>query len=290
MAAGTALRIGTAAILALLLAAILVALALGRRREPEAKAPWLGHVEELRRRLLWPIAVLVTGTLFALTFRLDSWHGLVVPQPALFDNLASQVFRTFSARLVPEGVSLVVTTPLDGFTAQFAVAASVGLAAALPVTLYQLGRFAAPAMRPSERRVLAQSVVPATGLFVAGAAFAYLAVLPVTFAALYQFGDALGAQGLLQVSAFSSFTLAFLLGFGVAFQLPLAMAVLSRIGIVAPQAYWRRWRHALVILLAVGMVLTPDPTIVSQVLLALPLFLLYLLGATLASRVRPPNP
>jgi sec-independent protein translocase protein TatC len=151
-----------------------------------------------------------------------------------------------------------------------------------------LARFLAPALRPSERRWLAWAVLPAVVLFLLGAAFGFVVLLPVTFAALYEFSDALGAASLLSVADFAGFTLAFLAGCGLAFELPLVMALLARSGVVAPRTFWNRWRHALVVVLVVAMVVTPDPTIVSQLLLAAPLMALYVVGAALASRLAPP--
>lgn len=287
MASGLAIRVAAVAVLALLLAVLAAALALSRRRprqDGEARAPFLAHVEELRRRILRVAAVLVAVTTLAMVVRVEAWHGLPVPVPALYDTVSAQAFRAMAAHLVPAGVRLVVTSPLDGFSAQMGIAFALGAAAALPVALYELGRFAAPALRPGEGRMLARAVLPSLVLFLAGAALAYVWVLPVTLDALYGFSDALGAEGLLAVADLTGFTLAFLFGFGLAFQLPLVMALLSRVGLVDPAWYLRHWRHAVIIVLVVAMVVTPDPTIVSQLMLAAPLLVLYALGIVLARR------
>ncbi len=288
MAPGTTVRIVTVAVLALLLAAVVAAIALARRRQPQgdAQASFLAHVAELRRRLLVIIGTLVGGTVLALTFRVGAWHGWPVPMPALYDNAAAQVFSAAAAHLVPPGVQLVVTSPMDGFMAQFYWAFGLGIALAIPVALHQMGHFFGPALRPRERRLLAIAIVPACLLFIAGAAFGFYWVLPLTFAALYEFSDALGAANLLQVADFSSFTLSFLVGFGLGFQTPLVMAVLTRVGLVPARVYWTYWRHAMVVILIVAMVLTPDPTIVSQLMLAVPLAFLYIIGAAVASRAQ----
>ncbi|HUR63444.1 MAG TPA: twin-arginine translocase subunit TatC [Candidatus Thermoplasmatota archaeon] len=289
MAAETALRAATVAVLALLLLGVLAALWLrrGRRERGEARLGLWEHVEELRRRLLVVAAALVAGLALAMTTRLAAWHGIPYPVPEFYDTVAAQLFRAAAAHLVPPGVQLIVTSPMDGFSAQFSVALGVGAALALPVLLYQAGRFVAPALRARERRLLALALLPATLLFLLGALFGYVVVLPFTLAALYQFSGALGASGLLSVQDFASFTLSFLLGFGLAFQTPLVMAALSRVGLVAPRAYWRRARHAAVIILVVAMVVTPDPTIVSQLMLAVPMLALYVVGAVAAAWVAP---
>ncbi|HUR60874.1 MAG TPA: twin-arginine translocase subunit TatC [Candidatus Thermoplasmatota archaeon] len=294
MAAETALRIATVAVLGVLLASVVAALRL-RRSSGEVRLGVLQHVEELRRRLLVVAAALVAGLVLALTTRLWGWHvafgGIAwvvpLPVPEFYDTVSAQLFRAAAAHLVPPGVELIVTSPMDGFAAQFNVALGIAITLALPVALYQLGRFLAPALRPPERRMLAWGLVPATLLFLLGALFAYVVVLPFTLATLYQFSGALGARGLLSVQDFASFTLGFLVGFGLAFQTPLVMAALSRAGLVAPRAYWGKARHAIVVILIVAMVVTPDPTIVSQLMLAVPMVLLYVLGAFAAAWVAP---
>jgi sec-independent protein translocase protein TatC len=296
MAAETALRIATVAVLALLLGSVLAALRLRRGgAADEARLGLWEHVEELRRRLLLVAAVLVGGLGLAMTTRLWVWHGAVAGvqlslpalAPEFYDTVAAQLFRAAAAHLVPPGVELIVTSPMAGFAAQFSIALGVGVALALPVALYQAGRFVGPALRAKERRMLALALVPAMLLFLLGALFGYAVVLPFTLQALYQFSGALGARGLLSVQDFASFTLSFLLGFGLAFQTPLAMAALSKVGLVPPHAYWKKARHAVVVILVVAMVVTPDPTIVSQLMLAIPMVALYALGAVLAAWVAP---
>lgn len=271
----------TLAVLALL--ALALVLALSRRRPALERGGWLEHVEELRRRVLLVTGVLVAATLGALTLRFEQWRGWPVPRLALYDNVASRLFSMAAEQLLPPDVQLIVTGPADGFVAQFSIAVGIGVAVALPVAIDQLARFLAPALQPRERRWLAWAAVPAAILFLLGAWFGYAILLPTTFDALYRFTDALGAEKLLTVADFATFTLAFLAGCGLAFELPLVMAVLSKAGVVQPRTYWRGWRHAVLAILVVAMVVTPDPTIVSQLLLAVPLVLLYVLGAGLAT-------
>jgi sec-independent protein translocase protein TatC len=285
--AAALVRSVTLAVLALL--ALAVALAFARRRPALERGGWLEHVEELRRRVLLVAGVLVAATLGALTLRFEDYRGWPVPVPSLYDTVASRLFRAAAAALLPDGVQLIVTGPADGFVAQFSIAVGIGVAAAIPVAVDQLARFLAPALRPRERRWLAWAVVPAAALFLLGAWFGYAVLLPTTFDALYRFSDALGAANYVTVADFATFTLAFLAGCGLAFELPLVMAVLSKAGVVRPRTYWRGWRHAVLAILVVAMVVTPDPTIVSQLLLAVPLILLYVLGAALSTWMARPK-
>lgn len=275
----------TLAALAILVLAL--AWAALRRTRPLEHGRLLEHVEELRRRLLLVMAVLVAGTLLALTVRVEERGGWPVPVPAVYHTVASQLFAAAAGFLLPPGVQLITTAPADAFVAHFTLALGLGIALAVPVAFDQMARFLAPALRPHERRLLAWSVLPATGLFLLGAAFGFAVLLPATFEALYRFADSLDAQTFLTVADFATFTLAFLAGCGLAFELPLVMALLARVGLVRPATFWRGWRYAVLGILVLAMVVTPDPTIVSQLLLALPLTLLYVLGAGLASWVAP---
>lgn len=281
MAASGLLRgITLAVLLVLVLAAVVAVL---RRHPALEKGRLLEHVEELRRRLLTVAVALLGGTLLALTFRIEERGGWPVPVPGVYETLASQLFLAARDALLPERVLLVVTGPADGFVAQFTIALGLGIAVAVPVAVDQLARFLGPALKPNERRMLLVATLPATGLFLAGAAFGFAILLPTTFEALYRFSDPLVDQTFLTVADFATFTLSFVAGCGLAFELPLVMALLSRVGVVRPSTYWKGWRHAVVAILVVAMVVTPDPTIISQLLLALPLILLYIVGAWLAT-------
>ncbi len=246
----------------------------------EARATFLGHVAELRRRLLWVVATFASVTVVAFLIRVEPAAPFVGLDP--YDNLAAQMFRAAAEHLVPAGTTLVVTGPMDAFNVQLAWSFALAVMVSIPVAFYHVGRFLSPALRPRESRVLRNAVLPIVMLFLAGAAFAYLFVLPLALRALYGFSGALGAAPLLDVGEFSGFLLATLVGFGVAFETPVVMVTLARAGLVEPRTYWRYWRHAAVAALVVGMVLTPDPTIVSQLLLAAPLLLLYVAGAALS--------
>jgi sec-independent protein translocase protein TatC len=239
-----------------------------------------GHVGELRRRLVRSLAALAAGLALVFLVRVQARWPYVGLDP--YDNLAAQVFRQGAADLVPPDVGLIVTRPMDGFVAVFDVAILLAVLLTLPYVLAQVVGFLAPALRQRERRVLLALVVPAFLLFALGIAFGYRVVLPTAYRALYGFSAVLGAQTLLDVNEFVSFTLLFLLLCGAAFQTPLAMYGLARAGLVRPAVFLRKWRHAVVAIVVLAAVATPDPTPVSQLLVSGPLVALYFLGVALA--------
>lgn len=250
----------------------------------EAPQPFLAHVETLRRTLLVSFGAFVAATCFAFGFRLEPRWGVWVPVPAVADNLAAQLYRRLAADLIPPQVRLVATGPLDGFMAEFTVALGLGFALALPVILAQAVRFLGPALRPAERRALAAYVLPALLLFLAGAAFCYLLVLPFLFGTLYAYSDALGAELLLHVGDFVTFSFGLVLVFGAAFQTPLVMVALTRVGLVPAKTWRRTWRHAVVAIFVLAALVT-DPTVFSQLMVALPLTGLYFVGLGIAQVV-----
>ncbi|MCA1819885.1 MAG: twin-arginine translocase subunit TatC [Halobacteriales archaeon] len=255
------------------------------RRSPadRVEGVW-GHVTELRRRLVRSVMACAAAVAVVFVVRVGPAPPYIAVDP--YDNLAAQVFRRMAADLKPADVRLIVTAPADGFVAMFDVALGLGLFIALPYVLAQVGGFVWPALRSRERRLLGLTLGPATLLFAVGALFAYRFLLPPAFTALYAFSSALGADGLLDVAEFVSFTVMLLLLSGAAFLTPLAMLALARIGLATPQGYLRYWRHAVVAIVVVAAVVTPDPTPVSQLLVAGPLVGLYFLGVALAVPAR----
>lgn len=282
----------------LALAAACVALAvfaLRRSRRPRAAGPWgrddaaLGtlwsHLADLRRALLVSGLCLAVATTLCLTFRLGWWHGLPVPVPDAYDNVAAQLFRHIVADLVPPDVPLLTTSPTDAFAADFDIALGLGVTLSLPVILAQLGGFFAPALRPKERRLLLRLLLPALALFLVGAAFAYWVVMPTALSALYTYADVLigdRGQPMLAVGEFVRFTVGFMLVTGATFLTPLVMYALARVGLVGPRSYLRMWRGATVFIVILAAWITPDPTILSQVMVAGPLLGLYFVGVGLS--------
>ncbi len=277
VAAQTWLRAGVVVFVAVV--AVLVLRGAGRPGASSPSMHWTQHLDDLRRRLLVSMAALLGASAFVFSFRWDrgSWY----PVPALHDNLAAQAFHRLASDLVPTGVTLVQVRPLDGFMAELAIAFGIAAILTLPITVGQLGGFLLPALKPQERRALRSAFLPMLLLFAAGVSFCYAYVLPFMFGTLYGYGTALGAQPLLEISELVSFSVSLLLVFGAAFQTPVVMYALSRVGLVEAATWTSKWRHATIAIFVVAALVT-DPTVISQVLVALPLLGLYGLGIVAA--------
>ena len=257
----------------------------------QARMGFWDHLDELRGRLkVVLLAVLALFVLF-MTFSLGTVRvlGVDVPMlvPAFAANqspMANQFFRALVASLVPAEVGgipiqLVAKAPWDGVLVQIKAAFFLALVAASPLIAYEFGGFLGPGLKPSEKRLVLRVSAPSLALFAAGVILCYLVVLPFSFALLYSVQGGLGVDVyLLFLDDFVTFVLLFLLGFGLAFQLPVAMYGLSWVGIVSADFWRRHWRAAVVGILFFGALITPDGSGLTMMLVALPMLALYVVG------------
>lgn len=221
------------------------------------------HLEELRRRLLISIAAFLVGMIV-------SW---------LF------VDRILGALIRPIG-HVVFLAPTEAFFVRLKVAALAGVFVSLPVVLVQIWLFVSVGLTRTERRYTLSLLPVSLVLFVAGALFAFFAILPVgvRFLLSYQTPDLVP---MISVAAYTSFATAFVLAFGLVFQLPIVILFLARLGIVTSQslAAWRR--YAVLGIAVASAVLTPGGDLFSMVLMAAPTYLLYEASIWIAKFVAP---
>jgi sec-independent protein translocase protein TatC len=277
----------------LILVGSLVRSRTARGKEPKPDMGLLDHLHELQARLR--VVLLAVALLMLLLFTVElvpvtvAGLPLAVPMPSLTDNIAAQTFRLVSQQFVPPGVELVVVDPLSGAVVQVEVALFLALLVASPLIAYEAGAFLMPALTRRERRTLLQAIPAATGLFVTGAAFAYFLMVPTMMRVLYSYAQGLGARPFLAVDSLVSFAIIVTLIFGIAFELPVFMVALAKLDLVSPATMAAKWRHVIVGIFVLAAVITPDPTIVSQLMVALPLMVLYGVGIV-ASRAAVKQP
>ena len=225
----------------------------------DTKAPLMEHLIELRRRLLWCIAALALAFFTCLYFARDIFAVLVQP-------------------LLEAGQGkLIYTDVFEAFFAEVKVAFFAAFMITFPVLATQLWKFVAPGLYAKEKKAFLPFLLMTPFFFAAGAAFAYFLAMPwaLHFLLGYQ-GDVGGVQqeALPAVGNYLSFSTRFLGGFGVAFLTPVLLMVLERAGIVTREQLARSRRYAIVACAVVSAVLTP-PDVVSQLMLLVPLYLLY---------------
>lgn len=257
----------------------------------DASMSFLDHLEELRRRIIIAVIAIVICTLISLWFKDSAVQ--IIKRPAdvpLNAQLANWIDRSvgsdgsfmafLSIVLKAKAVSTVQLNKIgagEAIMAFLKIAVTFGILLASPVVLYQAWAFVFPALTQQERKFALPLFLIIVFFFLVGAVFAYLIVLPV----VVQFAAGLfanvGVGNLWSIDKYVGFATGMLLAFGVAFELPIVMAFLSRIGVINAQGFRERQRYAIMFIFVAAALLTPAD-LLSMLLMAIPLILLYQLG------------
>jgi sec-independent protein translocase protein TatC len=269
------------------------------------------HVDELRIRLIHIIICIVIITIFSMSFgiktavvpiALPSGDGsqltflkLYYPYPDPLDNIALQLTSFMKETLLPSEVKFIQTAPGQVFFAQVYISLLIGLICSLPIVIREIFGFISPAFVQIKRKGetgdtnarsssslskinIIKILLPVFLLFIFGVVFSYLLVIPFTLNFLYSYGESIGAETFLTVNDFITFVLQFVLGFGIAFQLPIIMYLLSLSGLTDSKFWQKNFRYAIIIITIFGAVITPDGSGVTMWFVALPMIALYAVG------------
>ncbi len=234
--------------------------------EPESESPLMEHLLELRSRIMRALAGLVVVLLALLPFANKLYAWLAAP---LLEKL-------------PAGGQLIAVEVASPFFAPVKLAFFTAVMASAPWLLYQAWAFVAPGLYQREKRLATPLLVSAVGLFYAGCAFAFYVVLPSVFGFLAAIKPE-GVAIMTDINAYLDFVLVIFLAFGVSFELPVALVILVLLGWVTPEQLRAGRGYAIVGIFVVAAVITP-PDVVSQLLLAVPMCLLYEAGI-IAARI-----
>jgi len=236
----------------------------------DTRAPILEHIRELRDRLIRATIALVVGMGIGIFFAKPFLQILIAP--------------------LQGSTELQLLKPTENILIYFKAALILGAIIATPVIIYQLVAFIVPGLTKDERRYLFMLMPLAAILFATGVAFSSLVVLPFTLNYLQTFlADLFKAQ--YSVGYYMSFVANFVLWVGIAFETPLVIALLARLGVLSPEQLRGTWRYAIVIIAVISAVITPTPDPFTMSVVMFPLLGLYLLGVILAKftyRPRPP--
>ncbi|MBM4368425.1 MAG: twin-arginine translocase subunit TatC [Deltaproteobacteria bacterium] len=232
----------------------------------EYRMPILEHLREFRSRIIVCLWALILSFFLAFFFANE-----------LFGFLAAPMNEALKAT---DGGTLAVTEAMEGFMVQMKVAAMTAIFISMPVLTYQSWRFIAPALYDQEKRWAVPLMVASTSLFLAGAAFAYFVVFRLGFPVFLEMNGE-DVKAVLSIQSYLSFATTLLIAFGAAFQLPVVIYFLARIGVIDHLDLIRGFRYSVVIIFVVAAVLTP-PDVLSQVLMAGPLLVLYGIGIGVA--------
>lgn len=224
------------------------------------------HLEELRWRIIKSIVAVLIGGIASLVFSDAILEFLLAP-----------------ARALGASVRLVNLTPLSMVMVRLYIALVAGLVVGLPVTVYQVWRFISPGLYRHERKAVPWVLLSTITLFSLGAFLAH-SMMPYLFRVLVEAGYQ-GVENTWNIREYMGFVLGFMAAFGVVFQLPVIVYILSVIGVVSPPVLRRFRRWAIVIVFIVAAVLTPSPDPFSQIAMAIPLLILFELSIVVSAMV-----
>jgi sec-independent protein translocase protein TatC len=242
--------------------------------ESDARMPLTAHLEELRWRIVR--ALVAVGLAFAVCW----WFA---------EGLFGVLIRPLAALRPEEG--LVIGTGLtEAFFTKLKVSFIAAVFVASPVLFFQAWRFVAPGLYESEKRLAIPFAAAASAFFVLGAVFCYALVFPVAFRFFLQEYASIGVGPAIRISEYLSFAARMLLAFGLTFELPVVTFFLARLGLVTHRHLLRWGRYAVLAIFVLAAVLTPGPDVASQLLMAIPLLVLYGVSILIAFLVARPAP
>jgi len=237
------------------------------RMTEKNEAGFWEHLRELRKRLFRSIISISIASIICLTQIKKIWSVLLLPLPN------------------SKGMVLQNIAPLESLLIDFKLSLLAGLFLASPVVFYQLYCFVGPALYPKEKKIVLPMVFFSVLFFSLGAFFAFYVVLPLSLSFLQSYAEGVAQQNWTQVN-YSSFITKMILAFSIMFQLPVFTFLLAKLGLITSKFMLSQFKFALLIIFIIAAILTP-PEFISQILLAIPIIILYLLSVGIAHIVNP---
>lgn len=231
--------------------------------------PFMAHLIEFRNRILRAVASV--AVIFIGLFSFSNELYLYVSEPL--------------RQYLPESSTMIATDVASPFLTPFKLTLVLSMFAAMPYILYQIWAFVAPGLYQREKKIVIPLFMSSVFLFYAGMAFAYYVVFPLVF----MFFTSVGPEGIAimtDIRSYLDFVLKLFFAFGISFEIPIAVVILSWMGAVDPDKLAKKRSYVFVCCFIFGMLLTP-PDILSQTLLAIPMWLLFEVGILFGRLVRP---
>lgn len=232
-----------------------------RRKRPlnEANLPLMEHLKALRKVLIISAYAILIGTIIGWFFSDRTFGYLAAPVTQL------------------QEIKFITTTPLEPMLVKVKVSLLIGIVLALPVVVWQIWSFVLPALKQNERKYLHIIFPSSVLLFLGGVALCFFVVLPIGLKfLLFVGGDAVTSYTpFLTKTSYVGFLTTMFLTFGLVFQLPIVLLVLIRIGVLSPRALAKKRRWAILTIVILAVVVSPTPDLLTQLLMAGPMYLLY---------------
>ena len=238
-----------------------------KKKMTDDKQPFLGHLEELRKRLVICAIAVGIGFIISYVFAKQLFSYLVLPL----------------TKVLPDDSRLIFTNLPEMFIAYIKVALVAGIILAIPIIFYQLWMFLAPALFRKEKRYIIPFVLFSSILFAAGALFGYLVVFPYGFKFFVSFATE-DIQALPSVKQYFSFAIRLLLAFGLVFEMPVVVLFLTKIGLITPDSMKKFRKFAILCSFILSAILTP-PDVATQLMMALPIIILYEISIFLSKAI-----
>lgn len=222
---------------------------------PEDKHTLIQHMEELRKAIIISVTAIVIGSCVAFYYN-------------------EQILAVIVSPLTKQGQSLIVTGVTEAFFVKIKLALYAGFVLAFPIVMWALWRFIKPALYPHERKYVYVLLPVTVLLFAAGVLFAYFGILPLVL----NFFIMIAGQNLdtlFKVDQYVAFVTAFTIPFGLVFELPVVVFFLTKLGILKYEWMSKNRKYALLIIVVVAAALTPGPDPISQLSMAIPVYILY---------------
>lgn len=226
--------------------------------DDESEMGFLDHLEEFRWRIIKSLIGVVVAAILV---------GIFI------NEVMNYVIFYPSTQTVPP-MNIINLKPFGQFSLYMQVIIIGGIILSIPNILYQFWKFLEPALKPSERKYISAIVVFSSVCFLAGIAFAYFVMLPTALKFFATFGTDLITNNI-AADEYMSFVVSLCLAAGIVFELPMVSFFLSKLGILKPEFMRKYRKHAIIVILILAGILTPSPDITSQLLLGVPLFILY---------------
>lgn len=228
------------------------------------------HLEELRWRLIKAVIGVAIGGILAAVF---------------IDYIMNDFLLAPATKTTPP-LELINLKPYGQLVLYFEVILVCGVILSIPNLFYQLWKFIEPGLLPGERRYISSIVIFSSICFLGGISFAYFVMLPTALKFFAEFGTQAITNNI-AVDEYFSFVISVMLAAGIVFELPMVSFFLSKIGILTPKFMRRYRKHAIIIILILAGILTPSPDITSQLLLGIPLVILYEISIIISKLSQP---
>ena len=237
-----------------------------RLKYNESEMPFLEHLEQLRKTIIYMGCSLLIGFIFCLPFGKNILGVLLKPAEPFIQSFPNQTNEI--------GIFLVFQEPTSSIKMILLVTLFGGIFISLPAMLYHLATFIFPGIKEKEQNAIKRIIFFSSSLFFLGIFMGYKITLPLAMEWMIKLGIFLGGESVWFYSKYIIFVLQIMLAFGLAFQLPVILIILGKMGFICSNQLRKKRRHVVVMLLIFSMLLTP-PDVLTQLLLATPLILLY---------------